>query len=121
LRPTHLDSHLHQHNEWAIGTIVLDLARKNGIGAIRIMRNCRQSASLPTRLYSAMFNARLRRSALARSRYFGDPKEVLTTLKSCREVEIIVHPRLKDGVVVDYEDGPLSQVILGLQECLRDS
>lgn len=113
LRPTHLDSHLHQHNEWAIGTIVLGLARKNGIPAIRIMRNCKR-LNPPKRIYTAMYNARLWGSHLARSRYFGAANEMHTILESCREVEIMVHPKLKGGVVVDDEDVPLGDVIRSL-------
>jgi predicted glycoside hydrolase/deacetylase ChbG (UPF0249 family) len=113
LRPTHLDSHLHQHNEWAIGTIVLRLAQKNGIPAIRIMRNCKR-LNPPKRIYTAMYNARLQRSALARSRYFGAANEMRTILERCREVEIMVHPQLRNGLVVDEGDVPLGEVIRGL-------
>ena len=113
LRPTHLDSHLHQHNEWTIGTIVIGLARKNGIPAIRIMRNCKR-LNPPKRIYTAIYNARLRGSHLARSCYFGAANEMHTILESCREVEIMVHPKLKGGVVVDDKDVPLEHVIRSL-------
>jgi chitin disaccharide deacetylase len=121
LQPTHLDSHLHQHNEWAIGTIVLYLAQKHGIPAIRIMRNCKQP-NLPKWLYSAMYNARLHRSALARSRYFGSANEMRAILDHCREVEIMVHPQLRNGVVVDDGDVSLGEVIRELhQTAVMDS
>jgi predicted glycoside hydrolase/deacetylase ChbG (UPF0249 family) len=118
LRPTHLDSHLHQHNEWAIGTIVFDLARKKSIAAVRIMRNCKRSANLPKWLYSSMFNARLRSAALARSRYFGSAAEARAILPRCRDIEIMVHPQLRNGVVVDDGDAPLSEVIAGLPQAV---
>jgi len=115
LEPTHLDSHLHQHTEWAIGTIVLQLAQKYGVPAIRIMRNCKKPG-LAKRLYRDMYNARLRRSALARSRYFGAADEMRAILGDCQDVEIMVHPQLKDGVVVDDGGVPLEQVFSSLQQ-----
>jgi chitin disaccharide deacetylase len=113
LEPTHLDSHLHQHTEWAIGTIVLHLAQKHGVPAIRIMRNCKKPG-LAKRLYRDMYNARLRRSALARSRYFGAADEMRSILGECQEVEIMVHPQLKNGVVVDDGGIPLEEVFSSL-------
>jgi predicted glycoside hydrolase/deacetylase ChbG (UPF0249 family) len=115
LKPTHLDSHLHQHTEWAIGTIVLHLAQKHGVPAIRIMRNCKKPG-LAKRLYRDLYNARLRRSDLARSRYFGAAEEMRAILGGCQDVEIMVHPQLKNGVVVDDGDVPLEQVFTSLQQ-----
>lgn len=111
LRPTHLDSHHHQHIEWAVGSVVVDLAREHKIPAVRIMRNVGRTGSLVKRLYRALFNARLRHFALARSRYFGDIKDAPGMLSLSRDVEIMVHPQLSKGVVVDAEDVPLGQLV----------
>jgi predicted glycoside hydrolase/deacetylase ChbG (UPF0249 family) len=111
LKPTHLDSHQHQHTAWAIGGIVVDIARDNGVPTIRIMRNCGPAGSLAKRLYRAMFNARLRHFALARSRYFGSIKEARWMLARCQDVEIMVHPHLWRGEVVDSDHLALGQTV----------
>jgi len=43
--PSHLDSHLHSHIEWAIGGVVIAMARKHGVPAVRIMRNAGPAGS----------------------------------------------------------------------------
>lgn len=111
LRPSHLDSHHHQHIEWAIGGVVVDLAREHHIPAVRIMRNVGRTGGLMKRLYRSLFNARLRHFALARSRYFGDIKDAPGMLSRSWDVEIMVHPQLSKGVVVDAEDVPLGQLV----------
>ena len=40
LRPTHLNSHQHVHTQWPIASIVMRLARRHGIRAIRLSRTC---------------------------------------------------------------------------------
>ena len=115
LRPTHLDSHQHQHIEWGIGSIVSDLAREFDIPTVRIMRNCGPQGSMPKRLYRIMFNARLRRLALARSQYLGNIANTQSILGRCREVEVVVHPQMQNGTVVDSIDHPLEPLIAELR------
>jgi predicted glycoside hydrolase/deacetylase ChbG (UPF0249 family) len=115
IHPCHLDSHRHHHTEWAIGQVVIELARQADITAIRIMRNCKPLGGPVKRVYRAIFNRNLRRAALARSRYFGSAAEIKPILKSCAQVEIMVHPRLVRGEVFDLEKNLLSSVIADLQ------
>ena len=108
-RPSHLDSHHHAHTEWAIGVIVLRLARRYGIPCIRISRNIGPRASLAKRLYKYIYNGRLERAGLARSRYFGSAADIAPALKHLTGVvEIGVHPRLSaQGEICDFETGPV--------------
>ena len=112
--PTHLDSHHHYHTEWGIGTVVIRVARKNGIRAVRLSRNCGPGISAVKRLYKTIYNQRLGLHGLARMRYFGSVRDVRTILGTARgDVEIMVHPRLSAcGMVTDMEDGEDLQTLL---------
>jgi predicted glycoside hydrolase/deacetylase ChbG (UPF0249 family) len=107
-RPSHLDSHHHVHTEWAVGTIVLRLARRYSIPSIRISRNVGPRTGMAKSLYKYIYNGRLKRAALARSRYFGSAADVAPLLRHLDGiVEIGVHPRLNEhGVICDFETGP---------------
>jgi hypothetical protein len=92
LSPTHLDSHHHIHTEWAIGAAAIAVARRYGIKAIRLSRNCGSGIDLVRRLYKLAYNTRLRMYGLAKTRYFGssaDTQEILATASG--DVEVMVH------------------------------
>jgi chitin disaccharide deacetylase len=98
LRPTHLDSHHHVHTEWAIGASVITIARRYGIRAIRLSRNCGPEIDLVHRLYKWAYNTRLKRYGLAKTRYFGsaaDVQEILATASG--DIEVMVHLTSEDS------------------------
>jgi predicted glycoside hydrolase/deacetylase ChbG (UPF0249 family) len=98
LAPTHLDSHGHTHTQWAIGTIVMALARHFGIPAVRLSRNCGPSPGLARAIYKLAYNARLRRAGLTHVRYFGSLSDVERVVKrGDGPVEVMVHPVLGPG------------------------
>jgi chitin disaccharide deacetylase len=97
ITPTHLDSHHHVHTEWPIGAVVIKVARKYEIAAIRLARNCGPGISLCHRLYKWAYNNRLRRHGLAKTVYFGsvtDVQEILETAPG--DVEVMVHLTSED-------------------------
>jgi chitin disaccharide deacetylase len=112
---THLDSHHHVHNDWALGGIVIDLARRNGIRHVRIARNCGPGIGMATAWYKRLFNRRLRRRGLAGTRWFGDARDWLAlqaagaTEEALDDFEVMTHPvldaseRLIDPVSGDQE------------------
>jgi predicted glycoside hydrolase/deacetylase ChbG (UPF0249 family) len=90
--PTHLDSHHHVHTEWAIGAAAIAVARRYGIGAIRLSRNCGVGIGPASSLYKLAYNTRLRLYGLARTRYFGSPADVSELAPSvANDVEVMVH------------------------------
>lgn len=100
--PTHCDSHQHIHTEWPIGSIAIRVARRYGIRAIRLTRNCGTGINLCHRAYKTIYNCRLQIYGLAKTRYFGSAKDVSSVLARTREdVEIMVH-------VTAGNDGPLA-------------
>jgi chitin disaccharide deacetylase len=92
LCPTHVDSHHHVHTEWPIGTIVIAAARRYGIKAIRLSRNCGPGIDLIHRFYKWTYNTRLKAYGLAKSQYFGSVDDVQDILANASgDVEVMVH------------------------------
>lgn len=113
ITPSHFDSHHHVHTHWAICTIVMRLARRHGIPAIRLSRNCGVDPGLPKRLYKTAFNKRLARAGFAWTDHFGSARDVALLARPVRALEIMTHPDLDaDGRVVDVTTGagPLENV-----------
>lgn len=91
LRPTHLDSHHHVHTEWAIGAAAIAVARRYGIRAIRLSRNCGPGIDWVRKVYKVAYNSRLRIYGLAKTRYFGSSTDVQEILAATGDVEVMVH------------------------------
>jgi predicted glycoside hydrolase/deacetylase ChbG (UPF0249 family) len=67
LYPTPLDSHHHVHTEWASGAAAITIARRYGIRAIRLSRNCGPRIDLVRRCYKFAYKTRLRIYGLAKT------------------------------------------------------
>jgi predicted glycoside hydrolase/deacetylase ChbG (UPF0249 family) len=122
IRPTHIDSHHHIHTEWAIGAAVIAVARRNGIHAIRLTRNCGLDISLPKRIYKSAYNLRLRMYGLAKTSYFGSPSDVHRTIENSNaDIEVEVHPRRNaSGTIVELDGAEFQPQIetLGVADLL---
>jgi predicted glycoside hydrolase/deacetylase ChbG (UPF0249 family) len=112
---THLDSHAHRHTNWYVGKVVIDLARKHGIPAVRQTTNLGKS-NLPRTLLRLLYNLRL--GSLRKTRYFGnipDMDAAFSQISTMTDgaVEIMSHPVLNDGgQLVDAEfKQPLSELL----------
>jgi predicted glycoside hydrolase/deacetylase ChbG (UPF0249 family) len=119
IRPSHLDSHHHIHTHWPICTIVMRLARRHDIPAIRLSRNCGVDPGLLKRSYKAALNRRLSRAGLGRTDRFGSARDAALLARPVRALEIMVHPDLDaDGRLVDVttDAGPLEDVARGFRE-----
>jgi predicted glycoside hydrolase/deacetylase ChbG (UPF0249 family) len=110
IRPSHLDSHHHLHNDPAIGRIVVELARSEEVPAVRIARNRGPGIGLPTRVYKVLFNRRLERLGLARTRFFGGVSDHVyerargASAADLADFEVMTHPILDErGVLIDSE------------------
>lgn len=104
---THLDSHHHVHNKFAIGGIVIALASEFGVPRVRLAHNCGPRIGTANRVYKGVINMRLRRAGLAQTRRFGSPADYLrlvaagaSTLTS-EGFEINTHPAMRNGALVD--------------------
>jgi chitin disaccharide deacetylase len=106
IRISHIDSHHHVHTEWPIASIVIELARANGVSAVRLSRNCGPVPSLPKRVYKAVLNGRLRRAGFAPVRHFGSAPDVASLTRIAGNLEVMVHPGLGPaGDIVDLTTG----------------
>ncbi len=102
IRPSHLDSHQHFHTQWPVGPIVIRLARRYAVPAIRLSRNCGPSSGAAKQIYKTFFNARIIRSGLSPTRHFGSAHDVASLTHVKGAIEVMVHPDLDDaGLVVD--------------------
>jgi O-antigen/teichoic acid export membrane protein/predicted glycoside hydrolase/deacetylase ChbG (UPF0249 family) len=112
ITPTHLDSHHQMHTELGISPIVVRMAKRLGIRAIRLARNCG-----PVSLYQNVHNARLWFHGLARTDYFGNARETAQILQtSTADVEVMVHPRLDAcGRLIDSDGEALESRIAALR------
>lgn len=98
--PTHFDSHHHVHTQWPIAGIVIDLALRHRVAAVRIGRNCGPMRAW-ARSYKVLLNRRIVRAGLAATEYFGSLRDASVLGSSFRTLEIMVHPAISGDTVVD--------------------
>ena len=104
--PSHLDSHHHIHTHWPICTVVMRLARRHGMPAIRLSRNCGAGPGLLKRSYKIALNTRLARAGFARTDRFGSARDAALLARPVPSLEIMTHPDLDaDGRLVDVTTG----------------
>jgi predicted glycoside hydrolase/deacetylase ChbG (UPF0249 family) len=96
---THLDSHSHAHEEWAIASVIIETAREMAIPYVRLCKNFGSGMSPAKQLYRHIVNARFRKARLAATRYFGLPQDYTLFCQrsqgqNAKEAswEIMVHP-----------------------------
>ena len=107
---THLDSHKHLHEEWAIARTVLPLLKEAGIPYLRLARNLGFQSSVTKRGYRMMLNGWIRMHQMARTQYFGSIKDYVYERERTpenlyrRDGEIMIHP-IRDalGNLVDLK------------------
>jgi predicted glycoside hydrolase/deacetylase ChbG (UPF0249 family) len=123
INPTHIDSHHGIHYTWDIGKVIIELALKHGISAIRLRANWGQISkkrntilnslyNLRSKSYSNLYNYRIRKSGLAKTRYFCELINVTPELLSKDAyIEINSHPYMStENVLVDLGHGSLLEL-----------
>jgi predicted glycoside hydrolase/deacetylase ChbG (UPF0249 family) len=105
---THLDSHSHVHEEWAIASLVIEAAHKWAIPHVRLCKTFGTGLSVAKRCYRRVVNARLHRAGLAGTDRFGWPEDYLYflrryggTKKTAESWEIMIHPALDGEQLMD--------------------
>ena len=107
------DTHHHAHWDWGVARVAIPLLTAAGLDEIRIGVNWGGAQSLPKRLYRSLYNTWLRKSARARSDYFcGVAGLIDVPQRRCSGgvLEIMVHPMLKEGKIVDGNVCEMSRV-----------
>ena len=106
INPTHCDTHHHLHHSWGIGKLVKHIALKNGIPSVRLRFNW-GAMSYKRRLFSGLYNLRLKVASLAKTNYFCEIRSVTPKLLMKNAVvEVMVHPVLdSSGNLTNYKDG----------------
>jgi predicted glycoside hydrolase/deacetylase ChbG (UPF0249 family) len=105
---THLDSHSHVHEEWAIASLVIEAAHKWAIPRVRLCKTFGSGVSVAKRWYRGIVNSRLRKAGLAGTDRFGWPEDYLHflrryggTKKTVDSWEIMTHPALDGERLMD--------------------
>ena len=106
---THLDTHHHVHEYFAITKILLELKKEYKIPFIRILNNLNKSTLFYKKIYRDIINYYIIRNKANFSDLFGDQLDVLLQLKTTPEflnqnktLEIMVHPDLNsEGLPID--------------------
>lgn len=108
--PTHVDSHGHFHNFLPYLSIILPLSKKYGVRSMRIAINLfnKKDAGIAKRFYKSFVNAIIK-SRFEHTDCMGSYTELLefATMAEGKTLELMVHPTMKDGKVVDtiFENG----------------
>ena len=116
---THIDSHHHVHTEWAIGKVLIQVAKEKQIRHLRLSRNAGSSLGFVKRTYKGCFNWRVRRAGLARTQFFVGLRDYVniasdTELGQVPTIfEVMVHPGFDEtGNVINYdENDPLGDLV----------
>jgi chitin disaccharide deacetylase len=114
ITPTHIDSHHGLHNYWGIGKVVIELALRNKISAVRLRVNWGKISkkgkahsnrlyNLRGKIYSRLHNYRISISGLAKTKYFCEIINVTPELLSKDVfIEVNTHPSLNDdNIIID--------------------
>lgn len=100
----HLDSHRHSHNNIAVLKVLIPILQKHGFKTVRICRNIPKQNKLKS-LYKSFVNTKIKHHHLnGNIVYFGtmgDYKNFLLTTKKSLKCELMVHPILIDGEIMD--------------------
>jgi predicted glycoside hydrolase/deacetylase ChbG (UPF0249 family) len=114
LRPRHLDSHHHVHEELGILRAILPVMREEGIRRLRVLQNLVRARTFARRIYTKAVNGYLEARGLAGWNRFGAADAVVSAnLGPDDRVEVMVHPAIgANGVLVDLPGGvPLADVL----------
>lgn len=96
----HLDSHHHIHNSFRILPLFIELAEKNYIEKIRILRNCGKM-SFFKKIYKSILNRKLKKYAFTQAMCGMDDLLVLDKNNN-RLLELMVHPDFnREGALID--------------------
>lgn len=112
----HFDSHHHVHTEPGIAPIVIELARDLGVSRVRLARNCGTGMGPANRAWKTLLNARLRRSGLAGTRWFGDVddyRDLRARRGDVESFELMVHPARAGCMIIDasHPEIPLDRLL----------
>lgn len=109
--PSHIDGHHHIHTEWAVIRIVAPLAKKYGIGAIRISRNV-GNVNFAKNIYKVLLNRYISISGKRKTKYFGDIHDFLNQKSIDKDLEVMVHAKFgKKEQLIDLDGSDLEDRI----------
>lgn len=115
ITPLHADSHRHRHTAWGVLDLVLAVTRDAGIPLVRIANNT-APAGLRQRVYRQLVNGRIWQEGRSVVRWFGSREQIAAKLdRDSGPLEMMVHPTLVEGVILDrMKHGPSDPLLPAL-------
>ena len=126
----HIDSHHHVHTNYPVFKALRSLSKEYSFSSIRLSRNLYEGGSLLNRIYKNIFNRNIKRICGTTTDYFGsfsdaamyfadepgdksldDATKKMSEFCNKNDLEIMVHPMYKEGILVDT-DIPFEKEIL---------
>ncbi|MDP2938694.1 MAG: ChbG/HpnK family deacetylase [Candidatus Omnitrophota bacterium] len=86
---THLDTHYHQHLIWEIMSVLIPILKQEDIPYIRIKENTNPDIPFRFKVYTHIFNYRLKIMGLARTKYYGSIGQFLALRKKLNSLDAI--------------------------------
>lgn len=109
----HVDSHHHQHIEWQFYNVLLDILREKKV--VNSMRIARYSDSTVKNIYRYFINKSIDKNGYKTEDKLLSTEEIHKNIISSGEiVEIMCHPRLIDGIVMEENRIALEELINSL-------
>jgi predicted glycoside hydrolase/deacetylase ChbG (UPF0249 family) len=96
-----IDSHHHVHTDWVVYRHLKPLAKKYGFTSIRLSATL-HPVRLPLGIYKVIYNFDLRRNFLTNQEFDGYNAGVIDAVARGLEVELMVHPRYDNGLLMDF-------------------
>lgn len=121
--PTHLDSHAQLHTNYFVGSIVIKLAKQFNIPSIRISSAVFKRERKISQIMVNLYNLRLKVNGFKCVNYVGAIPDVIPILhKLTGVVEVIVHPVLRNGSLIDFEhESEIGDLLTPFQEVIKIS
>lgn len=108
INPTHADSHNHMHEEPGILSVFIDAVKAEGIPYARITRNTGKQYSWLRFSYRCFANRLIQSAGLRGTEAFGSADDFIYDAdrhEVYESFEIMIHPVLSDGVMLDAAKG----------------
>lgn len=113
IEPSHLDTHHHIHTAWGIAQVIIGLSKELGIRAVRKNWNVGPKKKIGKRIYLWLLEVTYSRANLDATPYATHIAHASWAIRNdMTPLEIMVHPTLIDGMIMDAMEGrPLGEIV----------
>ncbi len=109
----HIDSHHHVHTNYPVYRALKQLSAEYDLKYVRLSRNMYHGGSIPNRVYKFFYNKGIEKLSEEHTDLFGSftdlfayingDENALRALIDKKNIEVMVHPMYKDGILYDTD------------------